>query len=203
MLVKVCGLRDNYSDVIKLRPDFAGLIFYPKSPRYVGQSTDNQLKMRTKDVKKVGVFVNEEMDRIFSAAEEYNLDYVQLHGNESADFCARLRAKIPVIKAFGISAKEDFAAAEEYAQCADYLLFDTKTKAYGGSGQKFDWSLFNGVSILQRFFISGGISLSDIPAIKALKINNLCGIDLNSRFEIAPALKDIDLLEKAIKNIRQ
>ncbi|MBP5364857.1 MAG: phosphoribosylanthranilate isomerase [Bacteroidales bacterium] len=203
MLVKVCGLRDNFAEVASLKPDFTGLIFYPKSPRYVLQNADNELKKSVSGVKKVGVFVNEQFDRIVELAGEYNLDMVQLHGSESVDFCARLRAKIPVIKAFGISAKEDFAAAEEYAQYADYLLFDTKTKAYGGSGQKFDWSLFNGVSIPQRFFISGGISLSDIPSIKALKINNLCGIDLNSRFEIAPALKDIDLLEKAIKNIRQ
>ena len=203
MLIKICGLRDNFADVVALKPDFAGLIFYPKSPRFVELSQDPVLKQKLTDVKKVGVFVNAEKDYILGKVSEYNLDLVQLHGNESPELCAEIRKSLPVIKAFGISSESDLQSAEKYAQYVDYLLFDTKTKGYGGSGVKFDWQMLQNVNISQKFLLSGGISLDDLEDIKALKINNLVGVDLNSRFEDAPGLKNIEKLKQALNIVRK
>ena len=203
MLIKICGLRDNFADVVALKPDFAGLIFYPKSPRFVELSQDPVLKQKLTDVKKVGVFVNAEKDYILGKVSEYNLDLVQLHGNESPELCAEIRKSLPVIKAFGISSESDLQSAEKYAQYVDYLLFDTKTKGYGGSGVKFDWQMLQNVNISQKFLLSGGISLEDLEDIKALKINNLVGVDLNSRFEDAPGLKNIEKLKQALNIVRK
>ena len=189
-------------EVLSLNPDLAGMIFYPKSPRYVCNNQDVDLKQKLNNTKKVGVFVNEDYNRIIEMVNIYNLDYVQLHGNESVDFCKQIRAQVPVIKAFGISTKEDFDKIGEYAQNVDYLLFDTKTSSYGGSGQQFDWNMLQEVNIPQKFFLSGGISLNSLNIIKDLKINNLVGVDLNSKFEDAPALKNIEKLKQALNILR-
>lgn len=203
MLIKVCGLRDNFQEVTALKPDFAGMIFYEKSPRYVGLNDGGILRQKIPNVKKVGVFVNASEDYIFDNVLKYNLDFVQLHGGETVEFCEKIRQKIPVIKAFGISSKEDLAIAQNYAQKVDYLLFDTKTKGYGGSGVKFDWEILKDVVFETPFFLSGGISLESLPEIRALKINNLAGVDLNSRFELSPAKKDIEKLQQAINFLRK
>lgn len=191
------------SEVLDLKPDFAGMIFYPKSPRYVGNNQSVDLKQKLSDTKKVGVFVNEDYNRIIQMVDIYNLDYVQLHGNESVDFCKQICAKVPVIKAFGISTKADFDKIGNYAQNVDYLLFDTKTASYGGSGQQFDWNMLQEVDIPQKFLLSGGISLESLNIIKDLKINNLVGVDLNSKFEDAPTLKNIEKLKQALNIIRK
>lgn len=191
------------SEVLDLKPDFAGMIFYPKSPRYVGNNQSVDLKQKLSDTKKVGVFVNEDYNRIIQMVDIYNLDYVQLHGNESVDFCKQIRAKVPVIKAFGISIKADFDKIGNYAQNVDYLLFDTKTACYGGSGQQFDWNMLQEVDIPQKFLLSGGISLESLNIIKDLKINNLVGVDLNSKFEDAPTFKNIEKLKQALNIIRK
>ncbi len=203
MLIKICGLRDNYADVVALKPDFAGLIFYQKSPRFVELSQEPVLKQKLTDVKKVGVFVNADKDYILDKVSEYNLDLVQLHGNESPELCAEIRKSLLVIKAFGISSESDLQSAEKYAQYVDYLLFDTKTKGYGGSGVKFDWHMLQNVNISQKFLLSGGISLDDLEYIKALKINNLVGVDLNSCFEDTPGLKNIEKLKQALNILRK
>ena len=203
MLVKVCGLRDNMSEVLNLKPDFAGLIFYPKSPRYVANNQNVDLKQKLNGISKVGVFVNEDFNTIVSLIDEYNLDYVQLHGNESIDFCKKIRKIVPVIKAFGVSSSADFEIVNQYADYVDYLLLDTKTTSYGGSGIKFDWNILSSVKIGQKFLLSGGISLYDIPTIKNLNINNLVGVDLNSKFEISPTLKNIEQLKQAINILKK
>ena len=203
MLIKVCGLRDNFQDVTALNPDFAGMIFYEKSPRFVGKNDSEILKQKILGVKKVGVFVNASENYIFDSVLKYNLDFVQLHGGETVDFCEKIRQKVPVIKAFGILSEEDLVAAQNYAQTVDYLLFDTKTKGYGGSGQKFDWKMLGNIVFKKKFFLSGGISLEDLAEIKALKINDLAGVDLNSRFELSPAKKDIEKLQQAINFLRK
>ncbi|MBR4214659.1 MAG: phosphoribosylanthranilate isomerase [Bacteroidales bacterium] len=203
MLIKICGLRDNFSDVAALNPDFAGLIFYPKSPRFVESIHDERLKPKLAGVKKVGVFVNADTNYILCKVSEYHLDLVQLHGNESSDFCAEIRRIVPVVKAFGISSESDLQTADEYSQYVDYLLFDTKTKGYGGSGVKFDWQILHNAGIKQKFLLSGGISLDDLEDIKALRINNLVGVDLNSRFEDAPGLKNIEKLQQALNILRK
>lgn len=202
MKIKICGLRDNFLEVAALKPDFLGLIFYEKSPRFVPQNVDNKLKQKTFGSQKVGVFVNESEEKILEIIKEFNLDFVQLHGSETPDFCEKIREKIPVIKAFGISSKEDLFAAKKYYQSVDYLLFDTKTSGFGGSGRKFDWSVLREEEIQKPFLLSGGIDLDVLDEIKALKIKNLVGVDLNSRFEISPTLKDIESLQKAIKILR-
>ena len=189
-------------EVAALKPDFLGLIFYEKSPRFVPQNVDNQLKQKTFGSQKVGVFVNESEEKILKIIKEFNLDFVQLHGSETPDFCEKIRKKIPVIKAFGISSKADLFAAKKYYQSVDYLLFDTKTSGFGGSGRKFDWSVLREEEIQKPFLLSGGIDLYGLDEIKTLKIKNLVGVDLNSRFEISPALKDIESLQKAIKILR-
>jgi len=203
MLIKVCGLRDNFQEVAALNPDFAGMIFYEKSPRFVGKNDSEILKQKILGVKKVGVFVNASENYIFDSVLKYNLDFVQLHGGETVDFCEKIRQKVPVIKAFGILSEEDLVAAQNYAQTVDYLLFDTKTKGYGGSGQKFDWKMLENIVFKKKFFLSGGISLEDLAEIKALKINDLAGVDLNSRFELSPAKKDIEKLQQAINFLRK
>lgn len=203
MLVKVCGLRDNINEVLALNPDFAGLIFYPKSPRYVAKSQDVDLKQKLNGINKVGVFVNEDYNTIVTLIDEYNLDYVQLHGKESIDFCKQIRKIVPVIKAFGVFSSADFERVNQYADYVDYLLLDTKTTSYGGSGVKFDWNILSSVKIGQKFLLSGGISLVDIPTIKNLNINNLVGVDLNSKFEISPTLKNIEQLTQAINILRK
>lgn len=202
MKIKICGLRDNFLEVAALKPDFLGLIFYEKSPRFVPQNVDNQLKQKTFGSQKVGVFVNESEEKILEIIKEFNLDFVQLHGSETPDFCEKIREKIPVIKAFGISSKEDLFAAKKYYQSVDYLLFDTKTSGFGGSGRKFAWSVLREEEIQKPFLLSGGIDLDGLDEIKTLKIKNLVGVDLNSRFEISPTLKDIESLQKAIKILR-
>ena len=203
MLIKVCGLRDNFQEVAALKPDFAGMIFYEKSPRFVGKNDSEILKQKILGVKKVGVFVNASENYIFDSVLKYSLDFVQLHGGETVDFCEKIRQKVPVIKAFGILSEEDLVAAQNYAQTVDYLLFDTKTKGYGGSGQKFDWKMLENIVFKKKFFLSGGISLEDLAEIKALKINDLAGVDLNSRFELSPAKKDIEKLQQAINFLRK
>ena len=197
MKVKICGLRDNFEEVLALKPDFVGLIFYPKSPRYVGENQNNALKRKlTSTTKKVGVFVNADYETIVRTADEYHLDAVQLHGGESPQLCEMLRRDFVVIKAFSISTAEDLQRVEAYEGVVDYFLFDTKTVGYGGSGKKFDWQILQSAKINTPFLLSGGISLDDVSVIKNLKINNFVGVDLNSKFETAPALKDIEKLSQ-------
>ena len=197
MKVKICGLRDNFEEVLELKPDFVGLIFYPKSPRYVGESQNDALKRKlTSTTKKVGVFVNADYETIVRTADEYHLDAVQLHGGESPQLCEMLRRDFVVIKAFSIATAEDLQRVEAYEGVVDYFLFDTKTVGYGGSGKKFDWQILQSAKINTPFLLSGGISLDDVSIIKNLKINNFVGVDLNSKFETAPALKDIEKLSQ-------
>lgn len=201
MKVKICGLRDNFDEVLALKPDFAGLIFYPKSPRYVGDCRDERLKRKLTDTKKVGVFVDADYQTIIRTAGEFHLDAVQLHGSESPQLCDFLQQDFVVIKAFSIATTEDLAKLEAYKGVVDYFLFDTKTPSYGGSGQKFDWQILQSSAIQVPFFLSGGISLDDIATIKSLAINNLVGVDLNSKFEIAPGMKHIQKLSDFMANL--
>ena len=197
MKIKICGLRDNFEEVLGLKPDFVGLIFYPKSPRYVAESQNETLKRKlTLATKKVGVFVNADYETIIRTAGEFHLDAVQLHGGESPQLCEMLRQDFVVIKAFSIATAEDLQRVEAYGGVVDYFLFDTKTAGYGGSGKKFDWQILQSARINAPFLLSGGISLDDVDTIKTLKIKNFVGVDLNSKFETAPALKDIEKLSQ-------
>lgn len=207
MKIKVCGMKnpDNIKELALLPIDLMGLIFYPKSPRYIGDLEPDALKLLPENIGRVGVFVNEEINKVDKAIIKYNLDYIQLHGNESleyAEYLKQLHPKIKIIKAFSISEPSDFDNTQEYKNVADYFLFDTKTPRYGGSGQKFDWSILNEFQGNIPFFLSGGISHEDALLIRKLENNRMVGLDLNSKFENEPGLKNIELLHRFIKEIK-
>jgi len=190
---------ENISAVAALQPDYMGFIFYPKSPRYIGESEKTLI---AENVVKTGVFVNESADVIEETIQGHQLGAIQLHGDESPDLCELFKNKVIVIKAFGVDEHFDFATAEPYVGKVDYLLFDTKTSKHGGSGQLFDWSLLDKYQLDVRFFLSGGLSPDNISEVKAIKHPQFYGVDLNSRFEIEPSLKDIAKLKVAFKILR-
>jgi len=193
----------NVQEVARLKPDLMGFIFYPKSKRFVGDDFDSSIvKSVMPEVQTVGVFVNEEVDKVISLVRRYSLDFVQLHGNESPASCQAIREKgIKVLKAFGIHNDFDWTALEPYIDSCDYFLFDTSTKDYGGSGVKFDWNTLIGYKLPNPFVLSGGIGPEDADIIKSIKHPQLSGIDINSRFEIEPGLKDVGLLQSFISKI--
>lgn len=192
---------DNIAELVKLPIDFMGLIFYPPSPRYV----DN-LQLTADfpaQIKKTGVFVDADMDFIRKNVTDYQLNYLQLHGSESPAYCAEAKQlfHLPIIKAISISQASDFAKTKDYGNNVDFFLFDTKSVLYGGSGNKFDWSIINEYTESKPFFLSGGISEDDVHAISAIKHPMLYAIDLNSRFETSPGLKDTEKLRSFIEKI--
>jgi len=209
-LIKICGMRDseNIRDIIGIKPDMLGLIFYPGSPRYVSdpEKLVSVFKNR-KDIKLVGVFVNEEIIRILELHNMLEFDFVQLHGQEKPDYCMELKAQgsglkaqgLKIIKAFGISEPVDFEKTDGYKNIADFFLFDTKTSSHGGSGRKFDWEVLESYDGETPFLLSGGIGPGDFPDIQHPAF---AGLDLNSRFEISPGLKDLELLKNYLKKVR-
>lgn len=206
--IKVCGLKDreNISEVLKLGPDYAGFIFYPKSKRYVQpENISRYVKNNiSRNIQKVGVFVNALIPQIKSAVDDYGLDFIQLHGDESFKFCKELKALgYKIIKAFRIHSGFDLASLSVYVNCCDYFLFDNSTEAYGGSGQKFNWATLEKYDYITPFFLSGGIGLEDAHTIKGLEYKQLYGIDINSRFEISPGMKEIEKIKDFIQIIRK
>ena len=193
---KVCGMRDaeNIREVEALGIDLMGFIFWPKSGRYV---SERPAYLPT-NCKRVGVFVDEDIETVKRIADDYALDYIQLHGHELADYCAQLRG-FKLIKAFNIATTEDFKQTEPYTGIVDYFLFDTKGKSVGGNGEKFDWSVLSAYDGNTPFLLSGGIGPDDAEVLTShfspLTSKKCVGIDLNSRFEIAPGLKDINKLK--------
>ena len=177
-----------------------GFIFYPASSRYVPKRPE----YLPKKVKRVGVFVNESMEEILSIADLFQLDYIQLHGHESPDFCHMLETRgLRTIKAFPIATAEDFQATIPYSGRCTYFLFDTKTPAHGGSGQKFDWGLLDTYRGNTPFLLSGGIGVEDIDKLKTINNKHLIGFDLNSRFESTPGLKQVDTVRKFVEQIKK
>ena len=199
MIIKVCGMRDteNIREVEALGIDLMGFVFWPKSSRYVSERPV-YLPQKTKHV---GVFVNEDIEQVKHIAEEFALDFIQLHGSESPEYAQQLR-DWKVIKAFNIATKEDLEATKSYEGVVDYFLFDTKGKSVGGNGEKFDWSILDNYVGETPFLLSGGIGPDDTERVKAFHHPKCTGIDLNSRFEISPAFKDINKLREFIKEIR-
>lgn len=201
MNIKVCGITQlkQLQQLDGLNIDFAGFIFYKDSPRYVvGKISKEELQDTDFDLKKVGVFVNADYDEIIEMVGEYDLDVVQLHGDETPELCEQLSEEVEVIKAFAVgynTASIDEMVAPYDAVC-DYYLFDTASKEglAGGTGEKFDWKLISKSKIEKPFFLSGGISVEDIAAIKSFKHPDYYGIDVNSRFEKSPGVKDMALL---------
>lgn len=207
MKIKVCGMKyeENIYDLNNLFPDFMGFIFYPKSKRFVGNISQNIFANISAKIKKVGVFVDEEdYEEIINLKNMYSLDYIQLHGNESPDFCRALEYHgLIVIKAFGIDENFDFSITKRYEGMVDYFLFDTKTTEFGGSGKSFDWKKLEDYSGNKKFFLSGGINDDNFEEIIKIEHPMFYGIDINSKFEIKPGFKNIDKIKKFITKIRE
>jgi indole-3-glycerol phosphate synthase len=200
--IKVCGMKHphNIKDLSTLPIDMIGLIFYEKSPRYAGDLDAKALGTLPDSIRKAGVFVNASKAYILSRIEQYGLQLVQLHGNESPAFCRELKScGVKVIKAFPIREAGDLAASIPYENACDYFLFDTKTPQFGGSGKKFDWEILASYTGKTPFFLSGGIGAEDADAIQQIKHPWLYAIDLNSKFETAPGVKDINKLREFLR----
>jgi phosphoribosylanthranilate isomerase len=204
MIIKVCGLKDNENikAVTALNPDYAGFIFYGLSPRFVNELDEHLLNDISPDISKVGVFVNEGTEVINLLIDKYHFNAVQLHGDESPEFCASFMNKVKVIKAFGLNNSFNFAQLNDYADKVDFFLFDTKTDIHGGSGKTFDWDILNNYKLNIPFFLSGGLSLDNLDDVKGIDHPQFYGVDLNSRFETAPGIKNIELLNKAFNIIK-
>jgi len=203
MKVKVCGMRDpgNLRKLLALQPDYAGFIFYPASQRYVGD--DFEMPDLNFTAQKVGVFVNEKVPVIQRLFRQHRLDLVQLHGDESPAFCAALaEAGLPVVKAFGIDAHFDFGVLKKYRPHCRFFLFDTRTAAYGGSGRKFNWRLLKNYDNALPIFLSGGIGPNDASELQETEGLDIHAVDINSRFETAPGIKDTGKVERFIHKIR-
>ena len=199
MIVKVCGMRDavNIRQLEALGIDWMGMIFWPKSKRYVSTPP----VYLPQHVRKVGVFVDASLDAIRQHVEDYQLDIVQLHGQESPEMLKVLKP-LTLIKAFNIATPEDLQKTEPYEGLADYFLFDTKGKSVGGNGEKFDWSVLDNYQGETPFLLSGGIGPEDMQDVKTFHHPKCIGIDLNSRFETEPGLKDITKLKQFLEAIR-
>ena len=203
--------QDNISQVATLQPDYLGFIFYEKSARFL----EAAIPQTPNTIKRVGVFVNESYDIILEKINTYHLQAVQLHGNESPEFCDALRqaeldsasnqknpkqAQVEIIKVFSIKDEFNFDILKPYEDVCDYYLFDTKGKLPGGNGYTFDWSVLNDYPSTKPFFLSGGIGLDQtenvLSFLRGQESKYCYAIDVNSKFEIKPGLKNIDELKE-------
>lgn len=203
--LKVCGMTgfDQVMALDELGIVFAGFIFYAPSPRYCRRfiETSALKKIRGKNINKVGVFVNAESEDVLRTIDEAGLSMVQLHGEESPKTCERIAEYVSVIKAFRLRDDDQILwKIKDYQPVVDMFLFDTATSTYGGSGKKFDWALLSGLSINKPFFLSGGIGPDDVSRIRVFSrdpvAKDLFALDINSRFEISPGVKDLSLIRK-------
>ena len=200
--IKICGMKypDNILEVGSLLPDYMGFIFWEKSARYF----DGVIPELPKSIKKVGVFVDASSEEILEKIEKYDLQAVQLHGHESVEFCKTLKKNTPkgidVIKVFPILDTFDFGILNPYEKVCDFFLFDTKGKLPGGNGTTFDWKVLEQYPSTKPFFLSGGIGIEEMAAVNEILKTNLplYAIDVNSKFEIEPGLKNINLLKKLV-----
>jgi phosphoribosylanthranilate isomerase len=208
MNVKVCGLttKKQLLQLEGLNVDYAGFIFDKNSPRYAGDTLDGEdLLGMDLDTMKVGVFVNADYEDVMEMVEKFELDLVQLHGNESPELCKELSEDVEVIKVFSID--DSVTSIDElvapYDNVCDYYLFDTKVgNASGGIGKKFDWTKIKNSKIEKPFFLSGGISPEDAALVKSFKHPDFFGIDVNSKFEKEPGVKDMGLILGFLKNLK-
>jgi phosphoribosylanthranilate isomerase len=204
--VKVCGMLNvlNIAEIAMLNPDYMGFIFYERSPRFAGDLNQAILNVLSPKTSSVGVFVNAKVEYVTELAEHYRLKVLQFHGNETPEYCAELKVKYncEIIKAFGIKSEDDFEKTLGYEQICDYFLFDTKTELHGGSGKKFDHNLLNSYKGKTPFFLSGGIALQDAENLLANRHNLCVGVDINSRFEISPGIKNTEQVKQFIDFFR-
>lgn len=203
--IKICGMGDpdNCKEIAKLKPDYMGFIRYPESPRYVSEIPLNVIDMlREKGIEPVAVFVNETVRKIIETAARFGISHVQLHGTESPETCMELKESgLIVMKALSIAEKTDLKITSVYEDVCDYFLFDTKVSCFGGSGKSFDWKLLKNYDGEKPFFLSGGIGPDSAIDILKLEHPALTGIDVNSRFETKPGVKDFSLLNSFIQQL--
>jgi phosphoribosylanthranilate isomerase len=206
LLVKVCGMRDAavLTEVAALGPDFLGFIFAPASPRFVGEAlAPEHVRALPPTIWKVGVFVNETTENILAIAHRFGLAAVQLHGQETPVQCEELSdAGLLVMKAFSIGEAIDFKVLLPYVPFCDFFLFDTKGAAPGGNGATFNWNLLEEYNLPVPYFLAGGLGLEHAAELTALRLPGLAGIDLNSRFETAPGVKDAVRVGQMITQLR-
>jgi phosphoribosylanthranilate isomerase len=204
--VKVCGMTSpvNVMELAEAKPDFMGFIFFPGSKRYVGENPESRLFHNVAaGIKRVGVFINEDNNKILNCSINNSLDMIQLHGDESHFSCLQLRSSgMIVVKAFSIGEEFNFETLFKYMPGCDYFLFDKKSGTRGGSGSKFNWDILEGYSLNKPFFLSGGIGCEDAGLIKTLSARGLFGVDINSRFETAPGIKDPVLVKTFVDEIK-
>lgn len=202
LLIKVCGMReqDNILQLLELPIHYMGHIFYKKSARYVGNLENLDT---SKNIKKTGVFVNSSIGEILESVNRLSLKAVQLHGDETAETASALKSEgLEVIKAFGIDEEFDWSQLGPFVEHVDFFLFDSKSPAYGGTGKAFNWQKLKEYPFEKPYFLSGGLSLENLEEALNFEDKRLVGLDLNSKFEIEPGLKDIEKLKLALKTIR-
>jgi len=206
--LKVCGLKEpeNINDVVALDPQRIGFIFYAGSPRYVLPTLQpEELKHISGNTLKTGVFVNQSADEIRSIAERFSLDVLQLHGNESPELCAELNSFLPVVKAFGIKANNNWELISRYEYSCDLFLFDTASASFGGSGKRFNLDELKNYSGGNPYYIAGGIGFENsydvVSEIRQLNDPRLIGLEVNSAVEVYPGLKNISLLTSFINTL--
>ena len=199
MRVKVCGMRDkeNISQVLELEPDYMGFIFYERSKRYV-----NDLKIDDLDfgqTKRVGVFVNPDSTDVINKKEKYQLDLIQLHGDEDVNYCKDLNENgLDIMKVFHVDQDFDMSYINVYKPFCKFFMFDTTSEDYGGTGQPFNWSILKEYDNEIPLFLSGGIGLDNINEIDQLSYLNIHAIDVNSKIEMEPGIKDVEKIRELI-----
>jgi len=205
--VKICGLKEpgNITAIMRLHPDYMGFIFHNPSPRNIGEITDElriALKAIPEEVRKVGVFVNEEIHKILELGQQLDLQMIQLHGEESPDYCARIRENgFEVIKVIKTGMEKINNSIKEYQTTADYFLFEKEGRFAGGNNEVFNWKILEEIQINKNFFLSGGISPANYQQTFDIKNRNLFALDINSGFEVEPGLKDVEKVMKLINDI--
>ena len=211
MRIKVCSLTqmEQIQTLDDLGVEFVGFMFYPKSPRYLGNllSPEEVRKARWK-TNKVGIFVNPSYEEVMRAVDAYGLHMVQLHGDETPKFCERISEQLETIKAFRVGPEDNIEwKVRNYSGACDLFLFDTAGIQYGGSGRKFDWALLGEVQLAKPFILSGGIGPEDVENIRGFRSRpsggNLFAIDVNSKFEVQPGVKNMENLEPFIEAVHK
>lgn len=206
MKIKVCGItrKEDLQKLVACGVNYAGFIFYEKSPRFAGNKLDPRSTRETTGILKTGVFVNAPLEQVQRIITDYGLDLVQLHGDETPAYCAALKAILPVIKAFRVGVEVKWEQLlSPYIPVTDYFLFDTEAgKAYGGTGKMFDWELLKSYPYTHPFFLSGGIGPDQLPELLQLNLPAMYVVDVNSRFELQPGIKDMEKVQRFTDQIQ-
>lgn len=210
MRIKVCGMTSaaQVSELDEMGASFAGFIFYPKSPRYVYRFMPRpEIKKIRGNINKVGVFVNATVEEVLETVDDCGLYVVQLHGDETPKYCEKIANYVTVVKAFRLREQDNVLwKVKDYMDIADMFLFDTEGAGYGGTGKQFDWNVLKGLDIRKPFFLSGGIGPGDEEKLREFSAEpvakDLFSIDINSRFETSPGIKDMELLRPFIETVK-